>query len=103
MMRDAAQIHAMTGEAKLDAYNALCERVMPGMTIEARAAHMGYTRRSATAWRADPDKMPAIVLMYLQAWADRLDMEQALSPDALRALKDASEVILGLHDVFAGH
>lgn len=92
-MLDAQQIKAMDGADKLALFSAFMGQAFPGATNGQVADALGYSRRQIQEWRAKPEMIPGIVLLYLQELVNRTDAEAPR-----RALEAAIEAAAQLAD-----
>lgn len=92
-MLDAQTIKAMDGAEKLALFVAFAGHVYPGATNAQVADALGYSRRQIQEWRAKPDMIPAIVLLYLQELVNRTDADRPLR--AFEAVAEGMEQLAG--------
>ena len=92
-MMNAEQIAEMDDAQKLDALLSLAEKVMPGATVGTIADRLGINRRTWHQWKETPGRIPAMVLMLLDAWSEQRD---ATGP--ARALQGVTETMEQLAD-----
>lgn len=98
-MLDAQAIKNMDGVEKLRALDEFVSVAFPGITNTALGeVVLGYSRRQIQKWRAEPDKIPAVVLLYLQELARPGDDGAAAKRAMLEAAGRMGDAAIALRD-----
>lgn len=90
-MLDAQKIENMSGEEKLQHFEAFTALAFPGYSVGAIAEKIGYGRRQVQEWKTNPDRIRPIVLLLLQEWAFRGDQDNPEREIIRRTMADIND------------